>query len=129
MDANMIRRLKPRLNKFLNEFADCFARKDTRMHLTTYVNGQLSDLHRKSVEPIALAQRMPPRTLQNFLSVLLHRGARANVLVHDDHAVVRIQNHPEADKGVGEPEIDALKNNRAAGQGGLILDVYRQFEL
>ncbi len=45
MDAKMIRRLKPRLHKFLDEFADCFTRKDTRMHLRTYVNGQLSDLH------------------------------------------------------------------------------------
>ena len=49
MDANMIRRLKPRLNKFFNEFADGFTRKDTRMHLRTCVNGQLSDLHRKGV--------------------------------------------------------------------------------
>ena len=90
MDAKVIRRLKSRLNTFLDEFADCFTRKDTRMHLTTYVKGQLSDLRRKSVEPIALAQRIPPRTLQNFLSVLSwnHEAVRERVaeIVCRDHA-------------------------------------------
>lgn len=94
MDAKAIRGLKPRLNRFLNEFADCFARKDTRVHLTTYVNGQLSALPRKSVEPIALAARVPPRTLQNFLSVLSwdQRAVRDRVaeIVWRDHA------HPHA---------------------------------
>ena len=108
MDANMIRRLKPRLNKFLNEFADCFTRKDTRMHLTTYVNGQLSDLHRKSVEPIALAQRMPPRTPRNFLSVLSwnHQAVRDRVadLICRDHA------HPHAVGVIDETSDD--KNGR-----------------
>ena len=35
-----------------------------------YVRGQLSDLPRKSVEPIALAEGVAPRTLQEFLSLL-----------------------------------------------------------
>lgn len=64
MDAVEIRGLKPKLKKFLHQFRDCFGRKDTREHLSTYVEGQLSKLDRKSVEPIALAafleQRNPP---------------------------------------------------------------------
>jgi SRSO17 transposase len=56
------------LARFLRRFDDCFARKDTRAHLSVYVNGQLSDLPRKSVEPIALAANVPVRTLQEFLS-------------------------------------------------------------
>ncbi len=55
MDCQEIRRLKPELGRYLKRFADCFARKDTRAHLPVYVAGQLSDLPRKSVEPIALA--------------------------------------------------------------------------
>jgi len=70
MDAADIRGLKARLRKYLHEFRDCFGRKDTRGHLTTYVEGQLSKLDRKSVEPIALAAGMPPRTLQQFLNFL-----------------------------------------------------------
>ena len=68
MDAQEIRKLRPMLSRFLKRFDDCFARKDTRAHLSVYVEGQLSDLSRKSVEPIALAAEMPVRTLQEFLS-------------------------------------------------------------
>lgn len=68
MDAAQIRRLKPKLNRFLKRFADCFGRKDTRAHLPVYVRGQLSDLPEKSVEPIALEAGVAPRTLQEFLS-------------------------------------------------------------
>jgi SRSO17 transposase len=68
MDAQQIRGLQPMLARFLKRFDDCFARKDTRAHLSVYVNGQLSDLPRKSVEPIALAADVPVRTLQEFLS-------------------------------------------------------------
>jgi SRSO17 transposase len=68
MDAKQIRGLQPMLARFLNRFDDCFTRKDTRGHLSVYVNGQLSDLPRKSVEPIALAAGVPVRTLQEFLS-------------------------------------------------------------
>jgi SRSO17 transposase len=68
MDARQIRGLQSMLARFLKRFDDCFARKDTRAHLSVYVNGQLSDLPRKSVEPIALAADVPVRTLQEFLS-------------------------------------------------------------
>jgi SRSO17 transposase len=70
MDAKQIRQLKPKLERFLGRFADCFARKDTRAHLGVYVRGQLSQLPEKSVEPIALEAGVAPRTLQEFLSQL-----------------------------------------------------------
>jgi SRSO17 transposase len=70
MDAVEIRGLRPKLRKFLHQFRDCFGRKDTREHLSTYVAGQLSKLDRKSVEPIALAAGVAPRTLQQFLNSL-----------------------------------------------------------
>jgi len=70
MDADQIRQLEPKLERFLGQFADCFARKDTRAHLGVYVRGQLSDLPEKSVEPIALEAGVAPRTLQEFLSQL-----------------------------------------------------------
>jgi SRSO17 transposase len=68
MNEEQIRRLKPMLFAYLKRFEDCFARKDTRAHLSVFVEGQLSDLSRKSVEPIALAADVPVRTLQEFLS-------------------------------------------------------------
>jgi SRSO17 transposase len=70
MDAEQIRRLRPELRRYLREFDDCFGNSATRAHLPVYVRGQLSDLPRKSVEPMALAEGMAPRTLQEFLSLL-----------------------------------------------------------
>ena len=68
MDAQQIAALEPELAAFLSRFDQCFARSDTRSHLPIYVSGQLSDLERKSVEPIALKAGLAPRTLQEFLS-------------------------------------------------------------
>jgi SRSO17 transposase len=68
MDAQQIRLLEPKLDDFLEHFAECFARSDTRKHLSVYVRGQLSDLPEKSVEPIAVNAGVAPRTLQEFLS-------------------------------------------------------------
>lgn len=70
MDAAQIRSLKPMLQKFLSQFDDCFKQSKTRAHLSRYVEGQLSDLPRKSCEPIADAHGIPPRTLQQFLNLL-----------------------------------------------------------
>jgi SRSO17 transposase len=70
MDAKQIRSLRPKLKNLLKQFDDCFSRPETRGHLATYVQGQLSDLPRKNCEPIADAAGMPPRTLQQFLSLL-----------------------------------------------------------
>jgi SRSO17 transposase len=70
MDAQQIAALEPELESFLGRFDQCFARSDTRAHLPIYVSGQLSDLERKSVEPIALKADLAPRTLQEFLSQL-----------------------------------------------------------
>lgn len=66
--SDQIRGLKSRLGEYLAGFEDCFSHCKTREHLAVYVNGQLSDLAQKSVEPIALAANMRPRTLQEFLA-------------------------------------------------------------
>jgi SRSO17 transposase len=68
MDAGQIRALEPLLHEYVGRFADCFPRRDTRGHFPCYVRGQLSDLERKSVEPMALRVGVPVRTLQEFLS-------------------------------------------------------------
>jgi len=68
MDAKAIGQLKGRLRRFLLLFEGCFGRREPREHLETYLCGQLSDLPRKSIEPMALRVGTPPRTLQQFLS-------------------------------------------------------------
>jgi SRSO17 transposase len=69
MDAETILRIKPALTEYLHTFDDCFGRITARRHLDTYVQGQLSDLPRKSIEPMADAAGTPPRDLQEFLSL------------------------------------------------------------
>ncbi len=69
MDAATILEIKPALTTFLHEFDGCFGRRTTRRYLDVYVAGQLSDLDRKSVEPMADAAGVPPRSLQEFLSL------------------------------------------------------------
>jgi SRSO17 transposase len=81
--------LRAELEVYLRHFDGCFKSTPTRGHLRTYVRGQVSNLDRKSVEPIALAAGVPPRTLQEFLS--LHRWdhdlvmSRLRALVMRDH--------------------------------------------
>jgi SRSO17 transposase len=90
MEVQQIKGLGRELKKFLNEYADCFARSEPREHLRTYVQGQLSDLPRKSIEPMALAAGVTPRTLQNFVAQLLWDGPRlrdrVQWMVARDHA-------------------------------------------
>jgi hypothetical protein len=66
MTSDQICALGPALSDYLGEFADCFKVGETRLHLKDYVKGQLSDLPRKSVEPMAVLADVPPRTLQEF---------------------------------------------------------------
>jgi SRSO17 transposase len=90
MDAATIRGMKPELDEFLHRFDDCFSRRDTRVHLTSYVGGQLSDVKRKNVEAMALEAGVPVRTLQEFLSQ--HKWDedrmrdRLQQIVRDEHA-------------------------------------------
>ena len=68
MTGEQIESLGSALREFLDEFADCFGRCEPRGKLAKYVRGQLSELPRKSAEPIALAAGIAPRTLQEFLA-------------------------------------------------------------
>jgi SRSO17 transposase len=90
MDAEQIQRLEPQLVDFLDRFGNCFARRDTRAHFPVYVRGQLSELPRKSVEPMALAAGTPVRTLQEFLTQLSwdedRMRRRVASIVAEEHA-------------------------------------------
>ncbi len=59
--------LGPKLTDALRPLHDCFRQDRTRDHLHTYCRGLLSDLPRKTVEPIALQAGIAVRTLQEFL--------------------------------------------------------------
>lgn len=90
MEIKELRRLRRALNRFVAQFDDCIKTEPSRKHLRTYINGQLGPLKGKSVEPIALDAGVPPRTLQEFLSI--HRwddaavARRLREIIQRDHA-------------------------------------------
>ena len=59
--------LEAALEEFLQPYLYCCGYTQTFGHLRTYCRGLLSDLKRKSVEPMALAAGCAVRTLQEFL--------------------------------------------------------------
>src|SRR6267154_328564 len=67
MSDEELDRLGAALDDFLRPYLFCCGYTQTFGHLHTYCRGLLSDLKRKSVEPIALASGTPVRTLQEFL--------------------------------------------------------------
>jgi SRSO17 transposase len=102
--------LGPKLTAALRPFHDCCQQQRTRDHLHTYCRGLLSDLPRKSVEPIALQAGTAVRTLQEFLRDhsweddavcdLLHRQAalRLPTLADDDLGTVGLIDETSAVK-------------------------------
>ena len=68
MTADQIRSLQPALAALLATFRPCFKRVASFGHWETYIVGLITDLKRKSIEPIALAAGIAVRTLQEFLA-------------------------------------------------------------
>src|ERR1700694_1156111 len=67
MTEHEIAALGPAFGSYLRGYRDHVAQEPTANHFDTYCRGLLSDLPRKSVEPIALAAGTAVRTLQEFL--------------------------------------------------------------
>ena len=67
MTEQEITALGPAFAAYLRRFRDSFGQDRTAAHFDTYCRGLLSDLPRKSVEPIALEAGTAVRTLQEFL--------------------------------------------------------------
>lgn len=60
--------LSDELGRFTSELDACVKSRPTRLHRRTCTPGQITERPRKSVEPIALASGVAPRTLQQFLA-------------------------------------------------------------
>lgn len=112
MDADFAKRMGKELKHFVAEFDDCFGRQEPRDHLRAYIRGQLSDLPRKSVEPIALAAKIPPRTLQWFLNEAAADDER--IRDHTQQIVARDHVHPQA-IGIVDESGNPKKGRHTAG--------------
>lgn len=78
MTADQIRSLQPALAALLLRFRGCFRTAKTFGHWERYLLGLMTDLKRKSIEPIALAAGVAVRTLQEFLSQFVWDHERVN---------------------------------------------------
>jgi SRSO17 transposase len=78
MTEQQIADLGPAFAAYLRRFRDHLGQDRTAGHFGTFCRGLLSDLPRKSVEPIALAAGTAVRTLQEFLTTARwdHAAAR-----------------------------------------------------
>jgi SRSO17 transposase len=112
MDAKQIAQLQPKLMEFLSRFDDCFPRCDTRKHLPVYVQGQLSNIERKSVEPIALKAKVKVRTLQEFLSQ--HQWDEDRMRQRLQEIVASEHQNPRA-IGIIDETSDAKKGEKTPG--------------
>lgn len=86
MTEQEIAGLGPVFAGYLGRYRDCFLQRRTMAHFDTYCRGLLSDLPRKSVEPIALEAGTAVRTLQEFLVTARWDQERARNQLQQDLA-------------------------------------------
>jgi SRSO17 transposase len=86
MTEQEIAGLGPAFASYLGRFRNCFIQKRTAAHFDSYCRGLLSDLPRKSVEPIALEAGTAVRTLQEFLVTAQWDHEAARTTLHRDLA-------------------------------------------
>ncbi|MCR4437078.1 MAG: IS701 family transposase [Eubacteriales bacterium] len=67
LGVDQVSELGDMLDDFLAPFRDCYLRSDQRQNGEVFVKGLLSDLDRKSIEPIALRYEESVREMQLFM--------------------------------------------------------------
>jgi SRSO17 transposase len=94
--------LGPAFGSYLRRFRGCLGQDRTAGHFGTYCRGLLSDLPRKTAEPIALAAGTAVRTLQEFLATARwdHDSARDTLQRHLAAALAGLPADPLGTVGV-----------------------------
>ena len=137
MTADQIRSLQPALAALLGVFRPCFKRTASFGHWERYIVGLITDLKRKSIEPIALAAGVAVRTLQEFLADFAWDHRRADTLLRQlvmdrhgsEHAIGVIDASAHAKQGEKTPGVKrqwcgerGKKDNCVVGQHLLYTD-------
>lgn len=110
-------RLTDELDDYYREFDDCVARCEGRKWLRVYARGQLGPLERKSLEPIADAEGVAPRTLQWFF---MRNG-------WDEDRVLAVHQRRVAEELGGEDGIFVIDETSDAKKGEWTAGVARQY--
>src|SRR6185437_12761796 len=117
MTEQQLEALGPALDRFLQPYLFCCGYTQSFAHLHTYCRGLLSDLKRKTCEPIALAAGCAVRTLQEFLRAHERQHTQVREQLQRDVGVELVH---LPDDGLGNvgliDETSALKSgNKTAG--------------
>jgi SRSO17 transposase len=91
MTEQEIAELGPAFARHLERFRKCFRQKRTAAHFGTFCRGLLSDLPRKSVEPMALEAGTAVRTLQEFLATAQWDHEQVRDRLHQRFAEVLVE--------------------------------------
>src|SRR6266436_4750934 len=98
MTPEQIQELEPAFADYLQQFADCCGCPATFHLLQVYCRGLLSDLPRKTAEPLALASGTAVRTLQEFLKDhVWYRSVARDTLI--EHVADLLGRLPDDDLG------------------------------
>ena len=71
MTTDQVQAIGPEFTAFLRRFERFFDHPGTVQHFRSYTRGLLTDLDRKTAEPLAMYAGAPPRCLQQFLKACL----------------------------------------------------------
>jgi SRSO17 transposase len=71
MTTEQVEAIGPKFTAFLQQFERFFDNLETIRHFRNYTRGLLTDLDRKTAEPLAKYAGTPPRSLQQFLKACL----------------------------------------------------------
>lgn len=117
MTDREIAELGPAFAGYLGRYRDCFLQKRIATHFDNYCRGLLSDLPRKSVEPIALACGTAVRTLQEFLTTAGwdHDRARQKLQRRVAEVLDELPDDPVGTIGVIDETSCAKKGDKTPG--------------
>ena len=117
MTDEQIAALGPAFAAELRRYRDCFGQDRIARHFDSYCRGLLSDLPRKSVEPIALAAGTAVRTLQEFLVTAAwdHVAARDRLQKRLADAVAELPPDPLGVVGVIDETSAVKKGDQTPG--------------
>src|SRR5262245_65432924 len=79
------KRLASELSNYYTEYAPLFARSEQREWAQLYMRGQLSDLERKSIEPMVLRERGKDMNAVRAVQQFIGDGASADDRILERH--------------------------------------------
>jgi SRSO17 transposase len=117
MTDQAISRLGPAFSAYLGHYRPCFLQGRTAGHFDDYCRGLLSDLPRKTIEPIALVRGTAVRTLQEFLVTASwdHGLARDTLQRHLAEVISTLPDDPLGTVGVIDETSCVKKGEKTPG--------------